>query len=50
MDKKVRERKLIKEREDIIQAENKEKEEEYKRKLDFYEARIQEMNQQYYKD
>jgi hypothetical protein len=44
MDKKVREKKLIKEREDIIERENEEKNEEYKRKLEFFEDRIAEMN------
>ena len=50
MDKKVRERKLIKEREDVIKAENEEKNEEYKRKMEFYEDRIAEMNIEYKKE
>ena len=50
MNKKVRESKLIKEREDIIKAEDDEKQEEYRRKLEFYEVRILEINEQYYKD
>ncbi len=50
MNKKVRESKLIKEREEIIKAEDDEKQEEYRRKLEFYEARILEINEQYYKD
>ncbi len=50
MNKKVRESKLIKEREEIIKAEDDEKQEEYKRKLEFYEARIIEINEKYYKE
>ena len=50
MNKKVREQKLIKKREEIIQDELKEKDEEYKRKMDFYEAHIMEYNEHYYKD
>lgn len=50
MDKKVRERKLMKEREDIIEMENVEKGEEYKRKLEFYEDRVAEMNVKYKKE
>lgn len=45
MDKKVRERKLMKDREDIIEQENNEKGEEFKRKLQFYEDRVAEMNE-----
>jgi hypothetical protein len=45
MNKKVRESKLIKEREEIIKAEDDEKQEEYRRKLEFYEARILEINE-----
>ena len=50
MDKKVRETKLMKEREDIIDHENKEKNEEFKRKHEFYENRVEEMNLQYKKE
>ena len=50
MDKKVRERKLMKEREDIIEDENVEKGEEFKRKLEFYEDRIADMNKKYKKE
>jgi len=50
MDKKVREKKLMKEREDIIEDENQEKNEEFKRKLEFYEARVEEMNEEYKKE
>jgi hypothetical protein len=50
MDKKVRERKLIKEREDILAREIEEKNEEYKRKMQFYEDRIIDMNTKYKKE
>jgi hypothetical protein len=50
MDKKVRERKLMKDREDIIEMENVEKGEEFKRKLEFYEDRVAEMNVKYKKE
>ena len=50
MDKKVRERKLMKDREDIIEMENVEKGEEYKRKIEFYEDRVAEMNVKYKKE
>jgi hypothetical protein len=45
MNKKVRESRLIKEREEIIKAEDDEKQEEYRRKLEFYEVRILEINE-----
>jgi hypothetical protein len=50
MDKKVRERKLMKDREEIIEQENNEKSEEFKRKLEFYEDRVAEMNEKYKKE
>lgn len=50
MDKKVRERKLMKDREDIIEQEINEKGEEFKRKLEFYEDRVAEMNEKYKKE
>ncbi len=50
MDKKVRERRMIKEREDIIEKENEEKSEEFKRKMQFYEERVKEMNEKYHKE
>lgn len=40
----------MKDREDIIDMENIEKNEEFKRKLEFYEDRVAEMNEKYKKE
>ena len=50
MDKKVKEQRLEKERQDILNEELKQKDDEYKRKMEYFEERVADMNKKYKKD
>lgn len=47
LDKKIRERKLVAERELLLGKEKEKKNDEYKRKLEYYEERVRMMNEEY---
>lgn len=47
---KVKERKLIAEREALLDREKDKKSDEYKRKLDYYEEQVRVMNEEYQRE
>lgn len=50
LEKKIRERKLIAERENLLVKEKDKKSDEYQRKLDYYEDRVAVMNEEYQRE
>lgn len=50
LEEKIRERKLIAEREHLLVKEKGKKSDEYQRKLDYYEDRVAAMNEEYQRE